>query len=180
MSVPPSERCAFVSRRAHRPAARRQRPHGAVQLAARAGHQGHVCPPHRGHRRRAVDPRSEATISMICAGWGSSWDEGLDAGGGTARIANPSGCASSGPRRRADVEGAAYRCFCSAEQLEADRKPHSGGASHPYSGRCRGVTRDEARRRIETASRRPSASACPTSARWFRGFVRGDVRFNTE
>ena len=38
-----------------RAASRRQRAHGAVQLAARARPRRHLHPPHRGHRRRALD-----------------------------------------------------------------------------------------------------------------------------
>ena len=82
---------------------------------------------------------------------GLEWTEGVEAGG------------EHGPYRQTErlhiyrahaVEllssGKAYHCFCSAEQLEADRQDAlKAGRPPKYTGRCRAVSRDEARKRIE-------------------------------
>ena len=82
---------------------------------------------------------------------GLDWNEGVDAGG------------DHGPYRQSErlhiyrahaVElmsrGQAYRCFCSPEQLEADRQAALAAGRPPkYVGRCRDIPRDAARRRVE-------------------------------
>ena len=80
----------------HRPPARRQRPHGAVQLAAGARARRHVHPAHRGHRRRAIDarvrggdPRGPALARP------RTGTRGRTSAGRTARTGSPSGCTST-------------------------------------------------------------------------------------
>jgi glutamyl-tRNA synthetase len=82
---------------------------------------------------------------------GLDWSEGVEAGG------------DHGPYRQTErlhvyrahaIEllsaGRAYYCFCSAEQLEADRQEAMKSGQPPkYAGRCRAVSRDDARKRIE-------------------------------
>ena len=82
---------------------------------------------------------------------GLNWDEGPDAGG------------THGPYRQSErlhiyrahaVElmsrRQAYHCFCSEEQLEMDRYQALRNMQPPkYVGRCRNITADEARKRIE-------------------------------
>lgn len=49
--------------------------------------------------------------------------------------------------------GAAYRCFCSAQQLNLDRKlATSRGLPPRYPGRCRTLAADEARARADRKS----------------------------
>ena len=86
---------------------------------------------------------------------GLEWDEGVDAGG------------EHGPYRQSErlhiyrahaVElmagGHAYHCFCSAELLEADRTAALAAGRPPkYVGRCRDISRDDARRRIENGEK---------------------------
>ena len=95
--------------------------------------------------------QSEQAILEDLRWMGLDWTEGIDAGG------------DHGPYRQTErlhiyrayaVEllssGAAYHCFCSAEQLEADRQAALAAGRPPkYVGRCRNIPRDEARRRIE-------------------------------
>src|SRR5205807_934524 len=46
--------------------------------------------------------------------------------------------------------GQAYHCFCSEEQLEMDRYQALRNMQPPrYVGRCRNISRDEARKRID-------------------------------
>ena len=82
---------------------------------------------------------------------GLEWTEGVDVGG------------ERGPYRQSErlhiyrahaVElmagGHAYQCFCSAELLETDRTAALAAGRPPrYVGRCREISRDDARRRIE-------------------------------
>ena len=82
---------------------------------------------------------------------GLNWDEGPEAAG------------AHGPYRQSErlhiyrahaVElmsrGQAYHCFCSEEQLEMDRYQALRNMQPPkYVGRCRNISRDEARKRIE-------------------------------
>ena len=85
-------------------------------------------------------------------------------------------------RERADelvAKGEAYRCYCSIEELEADRAAaeQSGGA-YRYSGRCR--------RRAEAGDPQPDDAPhvirCKVSpgAIEFHDLIRGDVQFEGE
>jgi len=79
--------------------------------------------------------------------------------------------------------GAAYHCFCSAEQLEADRQAALAAGRPPkYAGRCRSLSRDEARRRIDGGEKAVIRFRVPEGHRdiVFNDLVRGEVRFSTE
>ena len=60
---PPLRPCASLCAEPHRSSARRQRPDGALQLAARARAGRHVHPAHRGYGSRAIDRRIRARDS---------------------------------------------------------------------------------------------------------------------
>ena len=99
-----------------RPAARRQRAHGAVQLAARARQGRHVHPAHRGHRHRAIDarvggrhPRGSA-LARTRLGRGAGRRRRR-----TARIASRSGCTCT-RRMRTSCWPAATRTTASARR----------------------------------------------------------------
>lgn len=82
---------------------------------------------------------------------GIKWDEGISIGG------------DNGPYKqseRLDIykkhiqklidSGHAYYCFCSSEQVEKDREDaRAKGLPPKYSGRCRNVTTEEAKKRIK-------------------------------
>jgi glutamyl-tRNA synthetase len=60
-------------------------------------------------------------------------------------------------RHRADAErllegGKAYRCFCTTEELEAQRKALPKGAAFRYDGRCGRLAPDETARRVAAGS----------------------------
>jgi glutamyl-tRNA synthetase/nondiscriminating glutamyl-tRNA synthetase len=79
--------------------------------------------------------------------------------------------------------GAAYHCFCSADQLEADRQAALAAGRPPkYVGRCRSITRDDARRRIDSGEKAVIRFRVPAGGRdvVFNDLVRGEVRFNTD
>jgi nondiscriminating glutamyl-tRNA synthetase len=127
---------------------------------------------------------SERAILEDLRWMGLDWSEGIDAAG------------DRGPYRQSErlhmyrayaVEllssGAAYYCFCSADQLEADRQSALAAGRPPkYVGRCRGLARDEARRRIENGERAVIRFRVPDANRdiVFNDLVRGEVRFNTD
>jgi glutamyl-tRNA synthetase/nondiscriminating glutamyl-tRNA synthetase len=126
---------------------------------------------------------SEAAILEDLRWMGLDWDEGVDRPG------------AHGPYRQSErlhiyrahaVElmalGHAYHCFCSAEQLEADRKSALAAQQPPkYVGRCRTIARDEARRRLELGE--PAAirfRVPPGRELRFKDAVRGSLAFNTD
>ena len=78
-------------------------------------------------------------------------------------------------------QGKAYRCFCTAEELEAERqvalREHR---TQVYSGKCRALTPDEAM--IRAAAGEPFAVrlAVPDVPLRFHDIVRGEVEFASE
>src|SRR5512136_563904 len=105
--------------------------------------------------RDRSSPASEAMIFEALHWLGLRWDEGPDVGG------------PHGPYRQSEriglyhdfaakliAEGKAYHCFCSSEQLEADRqKALAAGLPPKYPGTCRAVTDAAARERIAHGER---------------------------
>src|SRR3954465_15274398 len=93
---------------------------------------------------------SEAAIVRDLRWLGLDWDEGPDAGG------------SHGPYRQSERlhlyqsyakellgADAAYYCFCSTEQLEAERQAAvAAGQPVRYSGTCRNLPPDDVARRL--------------------------------
>jgi nondiscriminating glutamyl-tRNA synthetase len=126
---------------------------------------------------------SERAILEDLRWMGLDWTEGVEAGG------------AHGPYRQSErlhiyrahaVElmsrGHAYHCFCSAEQLEADRQAALADGRPPkYVGRCRDVARDEARRRIDNGEKAVVRFRVPAGREIvFEDLVRGAVSFSTE
>jgi len=114
---------------------------------------------------------------------GLGWDEGIDVGG------------DHGPYRQSErlhayrahavellAAGHAYHCFCSPEQLEADRAAALAAGQPPkYVGRCRQIPHDEARARIETGEAAVIRFRVPDHRDVsFDDVVRGTVTFNTD
>jgi len=114
---------------------------------------------------------------------GLDWSEGIDAGG------------DYGPYRQSErlhiyrahaVElmsrGQAYRCFCPAEQLEADRRDALKSGRPPmYVGRCRDIAPADARSRVENGE--PAVirfRVPPDRTVQFTDIVRGEVSFESE
>ncbi|MBT9173633.1 MAG: Glutamate--tRNA ligase [Syntrophomonadaceae bacterium] len=101
-------------------------------------------------------PEYEAMILDSLRWLGLDWDEGIDVGG------------ANGPyRQRERLEiyrpfaaqllssNAAYHCFCSEEELEAERRALSAAGELPrYLGKCRSLTAAE-RERLCAAGRQP-------------------------
>jgi nondiscriminating glutamyl-tRNA synthetase len=127
---------------------------------------------------------SEAAIENDLRWLGLDWDEGPEAGG------------PCGPYRQSErlhlyqsyaqellAGGAAYYCFCSAEQLERDRRAAvAEGRPAIYSGTCRSLSVEQAQGRI-TAGEQPAIRfRVPQDGDEqgdvvFQDIVRGEVRF---
>jgi len=133
--------------------------------------------------RERSTAESERAILEDLRWMGLDWSEGVDAGG------------ERGPYRQSErlhvyrahaVEllsvGRAYRCFCSAAQLEADRQAAMADGRPPkYVGRCRDLGREEARRRLEGGTPAVIRLRVPqTREVVFEDVVRGEVRFSTD
>src|SRR5687768_11077928 len=114
---------------------------------------------------------------------GLDWNEGVEAGG------------DHGPYRQSErlhiyrahaVElmsrQQAYHCFCSPEQLDADRQAAVADGRPPkYVGRCRDLSRDEARRRVGNHEKAVIRFRVPEGRDVvFNDIVRGEVRFSTD
>jgi glutamyl-tRNA synthetase len=126
---------------------------------------------------------SETAILRDLRWLGLDWDEGPDIGG------------SRGPYRQSErlhlyqsyakellSSDAAYHCFCSTAQLDAERQEAlAAGRPARYAGTCRRLSREQAEARI-TAGERPAIRFRIPADRdvVFNDVVRGDVRFQTD
>ena len=114
---------------------------------------------------------------------GLEWTEGVEVGG------------EHGPYRQTErlhtyrahaIEllsaGKAYHCFCSAEQLESDRQEALKAGKPPkYVGRCRTVSREDARKRIENGETAVIRFRVPdTGSVTFDDIVRGPLAFDID
>jgi nondiscriminating glutamyl-tRNA synthetase len=113
---------------------------------------------------------------------GLDWDEGTDVGG------------DFGPYRQSDrmniyheyaerllKEGKAYLCFCSAEELEADRKRAMAEHTSPiYSGKCRAIDPAAAQKRRANGEAAAIRLQIPERPIKFHDIVHGNVEFSNE
>jgi glutamyl-tRNA synthetase len=114
---------------------------------------------------------------------GLEWDEGPDIGG------------PRGPYRQSErlhlfqsyanellETGHAYHCFCTPEQLEADRQAALAEGRIPkYAGTCRDITREVAQTRIEQGEMATVRFRVPDTGQvGFEDLVRGEVTFEME
>ncbi len=121
---------------------------------------------------------SEAAILEDLRWLGLTWDEGPDVGG------------PHGPYRQSErlavyrshvdrliAAGHAYRCFCSGDQLEAERRAAlAAGLPPKYPGTCRAIPESEARRRLAAGERAVVRFRVPEQRTvTFEDLVRGRV-----
>ncbi len=111
---------------------------------------------------------------------GLDWDEGPDVGGafGPYRQSLRLDIYREHTRKLLD-EGKAYHCFCSPDVLEQDRKQAlAAGAMPIYNGRCRDLSPDEARKRLESGETAAVRLKTPTEgAVDVKDLIRGSMRF---
>ncbi|MCL6634825.1 MAG: glutamate--tRNA ligase [Peptococcaceae bacterium] len=124
--------------------------------------------------------QSEENILDALRWLGLDWDEGVQVGG------------PNGPYRQTErldlyrrhaglllEKGAAYRCYCTEGELEAEREALLARGELPrYLGRCRGLTPEDCAR-MEAAGRKPVIRFRVPEDRVIhvRDLVRGDVSF---
>ncbi len=128
------------------------------------------------------EARHEAQLIEDLRWFGLDWDEGPDVGG------------AFGPYRQSERQaiyaryavqlidaGRAYYCFCSPEQLEAERQAALAAGQQPkYSGRCRTRPREEAARKV--AEGQPASlrlKIAPGDLAW-NDLVHGWVSFSSD
>ena len=113
---------------------------------------------------------------------GLDWDEGPDRGGPHAPYRQSERQALY-DRTAAGLiaRGAAYYCFCSPEDLEAERQAALASGQPPkYSGKCRGIRREAAEARRAAGEPAALRFAIPEGRDvTFDDIVRGPVTFNT-
>lgn len=125
---------------------------------------------------------SEENIKATLKWLGMDWDEGIDVGG------------DNGPYRQTErldiykevtdrliAEGKAYYCYCTEEELEAERQAQlARGETPKYNGHCRHLT-EEQRAAYEAEGRKPTVRLrVPLNETVaFDDMVRGHVSFES-
>jgi glutamyl-tRNA synthetase len=124
---------------------------------------------------------SEAAILRALRWVGLNWDEGPDIGGpvGPYRQSERAEIYRGEVAKLMDG-GVAYRCFCSAERLEALRHEQRRQALFVgYDGLCRGLPREEGDRRAAAGESFVVRMAMPrTGETVFVDRLRGEVKFD--
>ncbi|MBM7580745.1 glutamate--tRNA ligase [Jeotgalibacillus terrae] len=132
--------------------------------------------------KRNIEGGEESQLEYLK--WlGIDWDESIDVGG------------DYGPYRQSErndlykkhyddllERGLAYKCYCTEEELEAEREGQIARSEMPrYSGKCRNLT-DEERAALEAEGRKPSIRfAVPQGKTYtFNDIVKDDVSFESD
>ncbi len=108
---------------------------------------------------------------------GLDWDEGPDVGGDVG----PYRQSERGERHRTAIErllasGHAYRCFCTPEELEAERRTQQEQkAPQLYSGRCRNLAPSEIEAKLDAGEPFAVRFKMPDETFAFSDVVRGEV-----
>lgn len=114
---------------------------------------------------------------------GLDWDESVDVGGPHAPYRQLERLELYKPYvERLLSEGNAYRCYCSEQELEAERALQEERGEMPrYSGRCRSLT-DEQTRQMADEGRQPSIRFRVPEGRVyaFDDRIRGRVEFESD
>ncbi|NMP23638.1 glutamate--tRNA ligase [Sulfobacillus harzensis] len=126
-------------------------------------------------------PGSEEAMIRGLKSLGILWDEGPDTPSQpygpyrvTERMARHQELA-----RQLLAEGKAYRCFCTPEELEAERnRRRAEGLPPRYSGRCRTLTPEASKARAEAGERWVLRLVVPEEGETIvEDIIRGTVRF---
>jgi nondiscriminating glutamyl-tRNA synthetase len=126
---------------------------------------------------------SDAAILDDLRWLGLEWDEGPVVGGPVGPYRSSERLGNYQSRARLLVEeGLAYHCFCSPEQLEAERKAALENNLPPkYSGRCAAMDHAESKRRIQAGEQAAVRFRTPQNREIaFTDLVRGEIRFHTD
>ena len=120
--------------------------------------------------------------SRTCAGSGSTGTKGLTQGGpfGPYRQSERAGIYAEYAEKLI-AQGQAYYCFCTAEQLEAERQEELKAGRQPrYSGRCAKIAPDEALRRRAAGEAAAVRLKIVESSFFWNDRVHGPTSFSSE
>ena len=124
-------------------------------------------------------PESEEGVLEDLNWLGMEWDEGPDRGGpyGPYRQSERKDIYTAFALKLLDA-GSAYRCYCTEEELEAEKKAQLAQSKPPhYGGRCLRLSPQE-RTELERAGRPSSVRfSAPQKEYAFEDVVRGGIRF---
>jgi glutamyl-tRNA synthetase len=124
----------------------------------------------------------EEQLLKDLAWFGLDWDEGPDRGGplGPYRQSERKQLYAQYSTQLID-QGHAYYCFCSAEQLEAERQEAlKAGLQPKYSGRCRKRPREEAARKVAEGEPGAIRLKIVDSVLMWQDLVHGPTSFSSE
>lgn len=121
----------------------------------------------------------EASIAADLRWLGINWDEGPDVGGryGPYRQTERLDRYALAIARLIEID-AVYPCYCSPEELDAEREEQQRRGEAPrYSGKCRELTKEQ-RRALEAQGRQPALRfAMPQRDMYVEDLIRGSVHF---
>jgi nondiscriminating glutamyl-tRNA synthetase len=126
---------------------------------------------------------SDAAILDDLRWLGLNWDEGPEVGGPVGPYRSSERLGKYQARARVLLaEERAYYCFCTPEQLEAERKEAlANGLPSKYSGRCAQIDPAEAARRVRSGEAAAVRFRTPADREIvFADLVRGEIRFHTD
>ena len=126
---------------------------------------------------------SDAMILEDLRWLGLSWDEGPEVGGPVGPYRSSERLGKYQARARVLLaEERAYYCFCTPEQLDAERKEALANNLPPkYSGRCAQIDPAEAKRRVQSGEPAAVRFRTPENREIvFTDLVRGEIRFHTD
>lgn len=125
---------------------------------------------------------SEENIKAALKWLGLTWDEGIDVGGpyGPYRQTERLSLYETYTKKLLE-SGQAYYCYCTDEELEAERQACMAKGELPrYSGKCKALT-DEEKAKLEAEGRKPTIRfRVPANQQIvFKDLVRGTVAFDS-
>lgn len=133
-------------------------------------------------QKRNIEGGEESQLKYLK--WlGIDWDESVDVGGeyGPYRQSERLDIYKTYYQKLLD-KGLAYKCYCTEEELEAEREEQmKQGIAPRYLGKCRHLT-DEDRKRLEAKGRQPSIRfKVPEGKTYtFNDIVKGEVTFESK
>jgi glutamyl-tRNA synthetase len=126
---------------------------------------------------------SDATILEDLRWLGLDWDEGPEVGGPVGPYRSSERLETYQSHARVLIEeGRAYYCFCTPDQLEAERKDAlANNLPAKYSGRCARIDPAVSKSRVQAGEPAAVRFRTPENREIvFTDLVRGDIRFHTD
>ena len=133
-------------------------------------------------KKRNIEGGEQSQLKYL--NWlGIDWDESVDVGGeyGPYRQSERNHLYEKYNHELAE-KGLAYKCYCTEEELEAEREEQAARNETPhYSGKCRNLTQEE-REAFEKEGRQPSLRFKVPAGKIisFEDMVKGEVSFESD